>query len=83
MVRTAFDGREIVSALTKYDYRVVGRTGSHVKLRLDRADLDEPRIVTVPLKSRDEISRNTFRSIADQCGANDYHDWCEWIDTNC
>lgn len=82
MVRTAFDGWEIIKVLRSYDYQLVGRTGSHVKLRLDRSDLDEPRIVTVPLKSRDDISRDTFRSIADQCGATDFHAWCEWIDEN-
>lgn len=82
MVRTAFDGRDIIKVLTSYDYRVVDREGSHVKLRLDRPDLDEPRIVTVPLQSRDEISTRTFRSIAEQCGAKDFHAWCEWIDEN-
>lgn len=82
MVRTAFDGLDIIKALTSHDYRVVDRTGSHVKLRLDRPDLDEPRIVTVPLASRDNIPSGTLRSIADQCGANDFHAWCEWIDEN-
>lgn len=80
MVRSAFDGLDIVKALTSYDYRIVDRTGSHVKLRLDRADIDEPRIVTVPLKSRDQIPTGTLRSISEQCGANDFRAWCEWID---
>lgn len=83
MPRTEFDGREIVKALTSFDYRVVAHKGSHVKLRLDRPDLSTPRIVTVPLNSRDKISKDTFRSIAQQCGAKDFHEWCEWIEDNC
>ena len=83
MVRTTFDGREIASVLLSYDYRIVDRTGSHLKLRLDRDDLDETRNGTVPLTSRDDIGTLTFRSIADQCGANDYREWCRWIDENC
>ena len=83
MVRTSFDGREIIKALTSYDFRIVGRKGSHVKLRLDRPDLSQPRVVTVPLKDRDRISRDTHRSIAEQCGANDFHEWCAWIEENC
>lgn len=83
MVRTAFDGQEIANALLSYDYRIVDRKGSHLKLRLDRDDLTETRNVTVPLTSRDNIGTSTFRSIADQCGADDYHEWCRWIDDNC
>lgn len=83
MVRTAFDGEEIANALLGFDYRIVDRKGSHLKLRLDRDDLDEPRNVTVPLTSRDDIGTATFRSIADQCGASDFHEWCRWIDDNC
>lgn len=82
MVRTAFDGRDIIKGLTSYEYRIAGHERTHVKLRLDRDDRDEPRIVTVPLKSRAEISANTFRSIAEQCGADDFHEWCRWIDRN-
>jgi len=74
MVRTAFDCREIIKALTSYDYRIVDRTGSHVKLRLDRDDVDTVRNVTVPLTSRDEIGPSTYRSLADQCGATDFHE---------
>lgn len=80
MARTSFDGSEIVSALTRFDYRIVARRGSHVKLRLERDDLDSTRIVTVPLTSRDDISQQTYRSIAEQCGASDFHEWCRWID---
>lgn len=35
------------------------------------------------MASEDEIPIGTLQSIADQCGADDFHAWCEWIDTNC
>ena len=31
----------------------------------------------------DLISQDTHRSIAEQCGANDFEEWCDWIDRNC
>ena len=80
MVRTSFDGRTIAKVLRQHDYRPVGRVGSHLKLRWESPDTDEVRIVTVPMKSRDEIPTGTVRSIADQCGAKDFHEWCRWID---
>jgi hypothetical protein len=27
-----------------------------------------------------EIGGSTLRSIADQCGAEDFQAWCDWID---
>ena len=44
---------------------------------------DEVRIVSVPITSEDEIPTGTMRFIADQCGAEDFHAWCRWIDENC
>jgi len=76
-----FSGREIVKALRKMGYQPVGRQGSHVKLRYENSDTGEVRNVTVPLSSPDEISQDTYRSIAEQCGATDFSDWCEWIDS--
>lgn len=75
-----FSGREIATALTKHGFRRAGRTGSHLKLRWDSPDTDEVRIVTIPMKSEDKIPTGTLRSIAEQCGANDFEAWCEWID---
>jgi predicted RNA binding protein YcfA (HicA-like mRNA interferase family) len=80
MVRTRFSGRDIAKVLRKHGYRTAGRTGSHLKLRWESPDTDEVRIVTVPMKSEDEIPSGTIRSIADQCGANDFREWCRWID---
>jgi predicted RNA binding protein YcfA (HicA-like mRNA interferase family) len=82
MPATDFSGREIVKALTKNRYRIVDRTGSHTKLRYEHPqNPDDVRIVTVPM--HDRIRIGTLRSIADQCGANDFHAWCRWIDHHC
>ncbi|MCH7660864.1 MAG: type II toxin-antitoxin system HicA family toxin [Euryarchaeota archaeon] len=80
MVRTAFDGRTIANVLTSHGYEPVDRTGSHLKLRYENPDTDEVRIVTVPMKSRDRIPQGTLRSIAEQCGAKNFREWCHWID---
>lgn len=61
-------------------YTPVERTGSHLKLRYDHPETDEVRNVTVPIHG--EIHRDTLRSIADQCGAEDFDAWCEWIDNH-
>jgi hypothetical protein len=36
------------------------------------------RNVTVPIHG--EIDTGTLRNVADQCGAEDFDAWCEWID---
>ena len=82
MVRTSFSGREIAEVLQKHGFRRAGRAGSHLKLRYEHPDTDEVRIVTVPMVSADEIPTGTLQSIANQCGANDFHEWCRWIDEN-
>lgn len=76
-----FSGREVVTALTKNRFRVVDRTGSHVKLRYDHpTNEDDVRVVTVPM--HDRIHEDTLHSIAEQCGADDFQAWCAWIAEN-
>ena len=55
--------------------------GSHVRLRYEHPKTGEVRNVDVP--QHDEVKIGTLRSIADQCGAEDFEAWCEWIDENC
>ena len=82
MPTTDFCGRDVIKALTRNNFRVVDRTGSHVKLRYDHpTNEDDVRLVTVPQHNR--IKTGTLRAIADQCGADDFHAWCEWIDHHC
>jgi len=77
MPTTDFSGRDIIKVLRKHDYQFVTRTGSHVQMRYVDDD-GEVRNVTVPM--HDRIKTNTLRNIADQCGANDFDEWCRWID---
>lgn len=78
MATTDFSGRDIVKVLRKHGYRFVGQRGSHVKMRYDDPDTDVVRNVTVP--QYDRIDVDLLQSIAAQCGANDFREWCEWID---
>lgn len=80
MVRTNVSGREIASVRHDFGYERVGRVGSHLKMRYESPDTDEVRVVTIPMKSEDDIPTGTLQSIADQCGAEDFHAWCAWID---
>jgi len=83
MVSADFSGPEIVKALRSKRFRPVGRTGSHVKLRYEHPETDEVRVVTVPLTDADQLSQDTYRSIAEQCGANEFKQWVSWIEHNC
>ncbi|PSP72905.1 type II toxin-antitoxin system HicA family toxin [Halobacteriales archaeon QS_3_64_16] len=78
MVRTVFSGREIIGVLRSFGYAPVSRKGSHVRLRYEHPGTGEVRNVDVPM--HDEIRIGTLHSIADQCGAADFKQWCRWID---
>lgn len=80
MPTTDFSGRDIVKVLRKHDFRLVGRTGSHVQLRYEHPETGEVRTVTVPMYDRVDV--DVLQDIADQCGANEFHKWCEWIEQN-
>lgn len=72
-----FSGRDIVKVLRKHGYEFVGRSGSHVQMR-DVTDTGTVRNVTIPMKNR--IEEGTLRNIAKQCGADNFQEWCRWID---
>ncbi len=81
MTSSDFSGHEIVKALTKNQFQVVDRTGSHVKLRYEHpTKQDDVRIVIVPLHK--SIRTGTLRSIADQAGAKDFQKFKDWINCN-
>jgi predicted RNA binding protein YcfA (HicA-like mRNA interferase family) len=76
-----FSGREVVKALTRNNFHVTNREGSHVKLRYEHpTNEDDVRVVSVP--QHDRINTGTLRDIADQCGAKDFDEFCRWIDRN-
>lgn len=78
MARKSFSGREIVKVLRSFGYVPVSRAGSHVRLRYEHPETGEVRHVDVP--QHRQVKIGTLRSIADQCGAEDFEAWCEWID---
>ncbi|MEF8773378.1 MAG: type II toxin-antitoxin system HicA family toxin [Halobacteriales archaeon] len=79
MPASDFSGRDVVKGLTKNRFRLVGRTGSHVKLRYGHPTNDEDvRVVTVPM--HDRIDATTLRSIAEQAGAREFDAFRQWID---
>lgn len=78
MSRRRFTGEDVASVLIDMNYYPVDRTGSHLKLRYQHPKTSEIRNVTVPMGG--EIQTGTLRNIADQCGAQDFDAFCEWID---
>jgi len=77
-VAPPYTGRELLAVLTDMGYVPVDRTGSHVQLRYEQPTTGEVRTVTVPMGGG--IDTGTLYSIADQCGATDFREWCAWID---
>lgn len=84
MVTRDFSGEEIYKVLVNvggFDH--VRTTGDHVILRWnppDNHDTD-PRVVSVPL--HDSVSIGTLHDIAMDAGANDFDEFCKWINRNC
>jgi len=78
VVRTTFSSTEVIKTLTKHGYVPVGGKGSHTTLRYENADTGEVRTVTVP--KADPIPNGTLHDIADQAGAEEFHEFCRWVD---
>lgn len=79
MVRTNFSSQEIINGLSKHGFVPVGGKGSHTTLRYWTADTNEGRVVTVP--RADPVPTGTLHDIADQAGADDFYEFCKWIDS--
>jgi predicted RNA binding protein YcfA (HicA-like mRNA interferase family) len=78
VVRTTFSSDEILKTLTRHGFVPVGGKGSHTTLRYENPDTGEVRTVTVP--KGDPIPTGTLQEIAKQAGADDFHEFCEWVD---
>jgi predicted RNA binding protein YcfA (HicA-like mRNA interferase family) len=78
MVSRDFSGREIVNVLQKFGYRHDRTRGDHAVLKYTHPETGEKRTVTVPL--HDRVRVGTLQSITEQCGANEFREWCRWID---
>jgi predicted RNA binding protein YcfA (HicA-like mRNA interferase family) len=72
-----YDGEELIKALSDMGFHIVRRNGSHAILKYRHPD-GEVRTVTIPVD--EDIPTGTLRQIADQCGADSFQEWCDWID---
>ena len=79
-VTRPFSGREVAKVLTRHGFERVGGRGSHRKFLYVHPETGEKRVVTVPM--HDELAVGTLQEIADQCGANDFHRFCDWLEAS-
>lgn len=81
MTRRTYSGLEVVKFLRNHGYAPAGGGGSHRKLIYRHPDNpDDVRTVIVPL--HDELATGTLRSIADQCDADDFQEFLDWLDSD-
>ena len=83
MVTRDFSGFEIAKVLVnKGNFSWVRTRGDHAILKWEHPEGPdvESRTVSVPLHDRVRIG--TLRGIAEDAGANDFHEFCAWIDRN-
>jgi predicted RNA binding protein YcfA (HicA-like mRNA interferase family) len=83
MVTRDFSGDDVAKVLVnKGNFAWVRTTGEHMILKWEPPeDHDtEPRTVSVP--RHDRVREGTLRDIAEQAGANDFDEFCRWIDRN-
>ncbi|HET7324776.1 MAG TPA: type II toxin-antitoxin system HicA family toxin [Halococcus sp.] len=77
-----FSSRDVLKVLDKagWQYANPGSGGSHVVM-VKRDHAGERYTVTIPM-GYDPIRPGTLRSIATQAGAQDFDEFCRWIDEN-
>ncbi|MFA1612266.1 type II toxin-antitoxin system HicA family toxin [Halobellus rubicundus] len=77
-----FSGQEVIKVLVNsggFEWRRT--TGDHAQLYYEHpTNEDDRRHVTVPL--HDELRVGTLREIAANAGAQDFEEFCDWIDRN-
>jgi predicted RNA binding protein YcfA (HicA-like mRNA interferase family) len=80
MNRPDFSGKDVVNALTSFNFKKDRQKGSHVILKYTHPKSGEVRTVTVPM--HDSLKTGTLKSIAEQAGAHDFQKFCDWINRN-
>lgn len=82
MGRRTFSGHEVAKVLVNVGNFEWRRTaGDHAQLYyVHPTNEDDRRQVTVPL--HDELRTGTLRYIAEDAGAVDFEEFCDWIDAN-
>jgi predicted RNA binding protein YcfA (HicA-like mRNA interferase family) len=81
MVTRDFSGDDVAKVLLNVGgYEWERTSGSHMILKwYPPEDHDtDPRTVSVP--RHDRLDTGTLKSIAEQAGARDFQNFCEWID---
>jgi len=56
--------------------------GDHAILRWEPPADHDSEARTVPVPLHDKIDQSTLRNIAEQAGADDFDEFCRWIDRN-
>jgi predicted RNA binding protein YcfA (HicA-like mRNA interferase family) len=83
MSRGPFSGREVVTVMVNSGIFEWDRTnGDHAILRWEPPEDHDADARTVPVPLHDELRPGTLRDIADQAGAKDFDEFCDWIERN-
>lgn len=83
MSRRTFSGKEIVKVLVNSGIYDWDRTnGDHAILRWEPPDDHDSDARTVPVPLHDEVNEGTLRDIAEQAGADEFEEFCAWIERN-
>ena len=82
MAPRQFSSRDIIKVLDRAGWRYANPNsgGSHVVMT-KKDHSGHSYNVTIPL-GKDPIPQGTLHSIATQAGAQDFDDFCRWIDRN-
>lgn len=83
MTRRTFSGREVVKVMVNSGiFEWVRTNGDHAILRWEPPADHNTDARTVPVPLHDELDTGTLRAIAEQAGARDFTEFCDWIDRN-
>lgn len=83
MTTRDFSGKELVKVLCNAGNFWVDRVaGDHYILKWEHPDGPEVESRTVSVPYHDSVSIGTLRDIADDAGAQDFEEFCRWIDRN-
>lgn len=80
--RRNFTHKEVMKVLYKAGFRYANpqSSGSHVVMTKKDHDGNSYNVTLVPGSGR--VAQGTLRSIAKQAGADDFDEFCRWIDDN-
>jgi predicted RNA binding protein YcfA (HicA-like mRNA interferase family) len=83
VVTRDFSGHDIVKVLCNAgNFQWVRTTGDHAILKWHHPDGPEVESRTVSVPLHDRVRTGTLRGIADDAGAQEFDEFCRWIDRN-